>query len=160
MPPFLHFAAHQFTYKEVKQQFGEETHNEFKTILNHIDYYKIDILKDLYTLRDVKRFINILYSHFEKLKEEVNFCDLAVYEIFRLRYPYVVQLIEEKQESIFIYDSLGKITLYEKEKEKDVIKSNANVMNSNIGRFEIIEYINNEKENFKLNDIDISNIKN
>lgn len=123
---------------------------------------RLSITQYIKTLRDVKRYGNILRSHYNKLKDDINLYDLCVYEILRMRYPRILKFIEEKQDSIFVADRHNKVVLY-----NDADHKNKNATDAAMDKFmfgdnsiDIKKYLTDNKEALLLNDSDIQCIEN
>ena len=123
---------------------------------------RLNITQYIKTLRDVKRYGNILRSHYNKLKDDINLYDLCVYEILRMRYPRVLKLIEEKQDGIFVADRHNKVVLYNDADHKNKNATDAAMDKFMFGdnRIDIKKYLTDNKEALLLNDSDILLLEN
>lgn len=79
--------------------------------------YCVNMLQYIKNKRDVKLYSNILHSHFNQLKDDIDIFDLCVFELLRLRYPYVLQFIEEKKDYLFNIGDYKNIKLFAETEE-------------------------------------------
>lgn len=109
----------------------------------------LDLSQYIRNLREVKRFDNVLSVYYPKLQGEVNLFDFVLFELLRLRYPMVHNLIEDKMDDVFV-ESEGRMILYRKKKRDAAEESDF------IGLF---EYMEREQEELHLRSRDILQIR-
>lgn len=109
----------------------------------------LDLSQYIRNLREVKRFDNVLSVYYPKLQGEVNLFDFVLFELLRLRYPMVHNLIEDKMDDVFV-ESEGRMIWYRKKKRDAAEESDF------IGLF---EYMEREQEELHLRSRDILQIK-
>ena len=109
----------------------------------------LDLSQYIRNLREVKRFDNVLSVYYLKLQGEVNLFDFVLFELLRLRYPTIHNLIEDKMDDVFV-ESEGRMILYRKKKWDAAEESDF------IGLF---EYMEREQEELHLRSRDILQIK-
>ncbi|MGL5690263.1 MAG: KAP family P-loop NTPase fold protein [Bacteroidales bacterium] len=78
---------------------------------------KFDVYQFIKNQRDVKRYGNILHSHFNQLKDDIEIFDLCVFELLRLRYPYVMQFIADNKDCLFDIGNYRNKKLFEETEE-------------------------------------------
>lgn len=117
------------------------------------DLYHLDICQYIKNLRDVKRFENVLSVYYAKLKDEVNLRDFVLYELLRLCYPMIHNLIWSKIDDVLV-ESQNRMILYKKEKQEG--DDERYLIDTHIDLF---EYMESEQEELHLRRRDISLIK-
>lgn len=67
--------------------------------------YPIDIIGYFKSIRDVKRFVNIVSTSISRLHGEVDICDYVLLELFRMRYPLVADALIRDRDKVLVYDN-------------------------------------------------------
>lgn len=113
-----------FLPKITKEQIADELRDSLKNVLgDKSDQFdkllnaKFDISQFIKNQRDVNRYSNILYSHFNQLKGDIEIFDLCVFELLRLRYPYALHFIADNKDCLFDIGNYRNIKLFEETEE-------------------------------------------
>lgn len=109
----------------------------------------LDLSQYIRNLREVKRFDNVLSVDYPKLQGEVNLFDFVLFELLKLRYPMIYNLIEDKKSDIFMVFE-GRMILHRKKKQ-DAAEDSVFI--------NLFEYMEREQEELHLRSRDIVQIK-
>ncbi len=110
--------------KITKEQIGNELRGSLRDVFgDRGDLFdkllnaKFDVYQFIKNQRDVKRYGNILHSHFNQLKDDIEIFDLCVFELLRLRYPYALHFIADNKDCLFNIGNYRNIKLFEETEE-------------------------------------------
>lgn len=106
------------------------------------------IIEDcLSTIRDVKRIVNSFYTSYSRLKGEVVSSDLFVLEILKTKYPTVYSILETDRKRILKPSSYNCYELFD---ENKINNSDLFDKFSNVGKYNIIKFIEENEAKLQL----------
>lgn len=142
----------------LKNELDTNEYNKIEGFLNdNIGLTQIAPLDYIKTIRDAKRITNQLIFSIRKIHDEVDICDFLTLELFRLRYPFVVNLFIEKKDEILIYQPNLQKMVYFNGKNAPETNKYASIFGKK-EYFNFMEYITNHYHKLYLNENDIDTI--
>ena len=130
---------------------NSEEMEQVDKLLNRELFNSIDVFNYLGNIRDIKRLANALHLHLKKLHGEIDICDYIILEILRQQYPFVLALIIDRKNDIWLLNNSGKYV----PKEKDGILAKMYPFKG----FNILEYIKENSEALSVPKAKIDSLK-
>lgn len=116
------------------------------------------IIEDsIFTIRDVKRIVNSFFTSYSRLKGEIDSSDLFILEILKTKYPSVYSILESDRAKILKPSSYDCYELFD---ENKIDQNNIYDALSNVGRYNIVKYINNNETKLHIHASDKEKIGN
>ena len=129
-------------------QLKENISGNFRLKIKPMDY--------IHTLRDVKKITNEFVFNLRNLQGEVNVIDFFIFELFKHRYPFVVNLFTKRHKDILIYNNEGK---YEYFNGENAPKEPEGIQIYKKDYFNILKYIKEHVDEMHIVEEDIDHVQ-
>ena len=157
LPKANHEILKNLLLLNLRKSLNDQDYSQIQNFLTKKTPYGINPMHFIKSIRTVKRIINQMTFSQRELHGEIDICDYFILELFRQQYKPIVNLLEKNMYEILIIQR-QKYVYYNGKNLSDKEKNNIEKGITDKRIINIIEYITEYKNEFHINDSDLSDI--